>query len=214
MQQPVPGADVIVLEQHVDYWDDQGWKDPFASQAATQRQKDYAYALNAEVYTPQMNIDGRSVIVGSDEPRARHLIESAEKPLKAEIRIAWAGAASGDSRTLQIHAGNLPGIAPVPPSSAKTKSKTSNADVFLAITESRLHSDVRRGENAGRGLEHDGVVRQFIKLGSATPGAETSFESKTIVMLSKEWSRENLRAVVFVQNPRTRQIYGFASIPY
>src|SRR5580704_4232943 len=214
MQQPVPGADVIVLEQHVDYWDDQGWKDPFASQAATQRQKESAFALGAEVYTPQMVIDGCTVILGSDESRARNVIQAAEKSTKAKIQIAWAGAASGDSRTLQIHAGNLPGLAPVPPSSAGKKPKTSNAEVFLAITESRLHSDVRRGENAGRGLEHDGVVRQFMKLGPATPGADTSFDSSTTVMLSKEWRRENLRAVVFVQNPRTRQIYGSASIPF
>jgi hypothetical protein len=217
MQQPVPGADVIVLEQHVDYWDDLGWRDPFASKAATQRQNDYSFALGAEVYTPQMIIDGRTVILGSDESRARHVIEAAEKPAKAEIRIAWVGAAAGDSRILQIHTGNLTGIAPTPAAKATHGGKPSaspNADVFLAITESHLHSDVRRGENAGRGLEHDGVVRQFVKLGQATPGTDTSFESKMTVSLPKEWRRENLRAVVFVQDPRTRQVFGSAEIPY
>jgi hypothetical protein len=217
MQQPVTGADVIILEEHVDYWDDQGWKDPFASNVATQRQKGMAFTLGAEVYTPQMIIDGRTEILGSDEAKARRVIEAAEKPAKTEIRITWAGGAEGDSRVLQVHAGNLSGATSVPAPKAAGGSKAStarSADVFLAITESRLHSDVRRGENAGRGLEHDGVVRQFVKLGQAVPGAETSFDSKTTVMIPKEWRRENLRAVVFLQDPKTRQVFGSAAIPY
>lgn len=217
LQQPIAGAEVIVLEQHVDYWDDQGWRDPFASKAATDRQKEYAFRLGADVYTPQMIIDGRTVILGSDEPRARYMIQAAEKSPKAEIHIAWSGDAAGDSRMLQIHAGNLPGAAPTAASKAASGSKTSTnkyADVFLVITESHLHSDVRRGENAGRGLEHDGVVRQFVRLGQAALGAETSFESQTAVKLAKEWERENLRAVVFVQDPHTLQVFGSAAIPF
>src|SRR5258708_31923526 len=61
--QPVPGADIIPLEKHVDYWDRLGWKDPFSSEAATSRQGDYGTAFGGGPgYTPQMNVGGRTEI--------------------------------------------------------------------------------------------------------------------------------------------------------
>src|SRR5436305_3979248 len=70
--QPIPGAQVIVLEEHVDYWDDQGWRDPFSSHAFTLRQSDYVDHLRVKngPYTPQMVVDGSEAIVGSDRPQA------------------------------------------------------------------------------------------------------------------------------------------------
>jgi len=199
-QQPVAGAHIIILEQHVDYWDDLGWRDPFASRAATDRQKDYAFALNADVYTPQMVIDGQKELLGSDESAARRSIAAAAAPAKVFVRLAWAGDATADSRVLRINAAKS--------SSAKT------ADVFLAVTESHLHSDVRRGENAGRGLEHDGVVRQLVRVGRTNAGPENAFDSQTSVKLGKDWKRENLRVVVFLQDPHSRRILGSAEIPF
>src|SRR5579864_6391037 len=148
-RQPVKGAEAIILEEHVDYWDDQGWRDPFASAAATQRQKDYAETIHAEVYTPQMIVDGRTDVLGSDENAAERAIEKASGAPKTELELSWVGAAAtaGGPKLLRVHAGKLSG--------------GDKAEVFLAITESHLHSDVKRGENAGRGLEHDGVVRKF-----------------------------------------------------
>ncbi|HEV2698583.1 MAG TPA: DUF1223 domain-containing protein, partial [Terriglobales bacterium] len=65
--QPVPGAQLIVLEEHVDYWDDLGWRDPFSSHSLTVRQAEYVSRMGlASAYTPQMVVDGTSQFVGSD----------------------------------------------------------------------------------------------------------------------------------------------------
>jgi hypothetical protein len=82
------------------------------------------------------------------------------------------------------------------------------ADVILAITETGLQSNVRSGENSGRLLKHTGVVRKVTVLGR-TKG--DSYSTQTSVPLPKEWKRENLRAVVFLQDRRTRHIVGAAT---
>lgn len=207
-KQPVSGADAIILEEHVDYWDDQGWRDPFASKAATQRQQDYANTLHAEVYTPQMIVDGRTELLGSDQNAAQRAIEKAIAAPKTSVELSWVGATMtmGGPKLLRVRVGKLSG--------ADNASAGQNAEVFLAITESHLHSDVRRGENAGRGLEHDGVVRKLTSLGRASGSGDFSFDLQTGVKPSPEWKRENVRVIVFVQDVRSRRIYGLTSTTY
>src|SRR5882724_5078049 len=159
--QPVGGAQAIILEEHVDYWNDLGWRDPFASSSATQRQQEYSKTLNAEVYTPQMIVDGRTELLGSDGRAAQRAIANAVVTQKTDLELTWVGATStvGGPKLLRVRAGKLAG--------GENGASSKNAEVFMAITENHLHSDVRRGENAGRGLEHDGVVRKLSSLGKA-----------------------------------------------
>ena len=207
-RQTVGGAQAIILEEHVDYWDDQGWHDPFASKAATQRQQEYADTLHAEVYTPQMIVDGRTELLGSDQNAAQRAIEKASGAPKTSLELSWVGATAtmGGPKLLRVHVGKISG--------AESASAGQNAEVLLAITESHLHSDVRRGENAGRALEHDGVVRKLTSLGRASGSGEFSFDSQTAVKLSPDWKRENIRVVVFVQEVRSRRVYAAASTAY
>jgi hypothetical protein len=201
-RQPVKGAEAIILEEHVDYWDDLGWHDPFASAAVTQRQKDYDQTIHAEVYTPQMIVDGRTDVLGSDQRAAERAIAKASDAPKTELELSWVGMTStmGGPKLLRVRAGKLSG--------------GDKAEVFMAITESHLHSDVKRGENAGRGLEHDGVVRKLTSLGKTNGNGEYSYDAQTSVKLSPEWKRENVRVVVFVQDVRSRQIYAATSTTY
>jgi len=84
--------------------------------------------------------------------------------------------------------------------------------LFLVLAENMLHSEVKRGENAGRALEHNGVVRQLSPIGKID-AASAGFSSTVAVHPAREWNRPNLRAVVFVQERRSRHILAAAAIP-
>jgi hypothetical protein len=196
--QPVHGADIIALEEHVNYWDSLGWKDPYSSQAATARQNEYGQAFGGhQVYTPQMVVDGRTEFVGSSDMDALRAIRLAIKMPKPAVQLSWDA-----NETLSIHIDPLGG--------------TTHGDeqqLFLVVAENMLHSVVKRGENSGRALEHNGVVRQLLPVGKidATPGG---FSSKVAVHLDREWIRANLRAVVFVQERGSRHVLAAGAIPF
>jgi len=197
--QPVRGANIIALEEHVDYWDGLGWKDPFSSETATARQTEYGEAFGGkEVYTPQMVVDGRTEFIGSSDDDALREIRAAIRTPKPAIQLSW----QKDDDTLAIHVEPLAKAEP-----------GNDVRLFLVIAENMLHSNVRRGENAGRALEHDGVARQFVSLGKiAAPSS--GFSSTIAVQTAREWNRANLRAVVFVQDQRSRHILAAAAIPF
>ncbi|MEO7652913.1 MAG: DUF1223 domain-containing protein, partial [Bryobacteraceae bacterium] len=141
--QPVPGARIIVLSEHVDYWNRLGWTDPFSSQLFSARQHRYAEALRKDgVYTPQMVVDGQGEFVGSDRRRAVAVIAEAARKTKAPVELACRAEGAALKFTVRI---------PGPPSA--------DSDVLLAILENDLQSDVQRGENSGRKIQHRGVVR-------------------------------------------------------
>src|ERR1700722_20120515 len=87
--QPVPGAQVVAIEEHVDYWNQLGWNDPFSSPQYRARQNDYAVALKANnIYTPQMVVNGQSAFVGSDMNRAYHEIGAAAQTSTTLVDLA------------------------------------------------------------------------------------------------------------------------------
>lgn len=196
--QPVRGANIIILEEHVDYWDRLGWKDPFSSEAATARQNEYDLAFAGyEVYTPQMIVDGRAKFVGNSDDDALRAVRSASQEPKPAVQLSWA-----TDDTLAIH------IEPL-----KNTQERDGQQLFLALAENMLHSDVKHGENSGRALEHNGVVRQILPVGKID-SASAGFSSSVAVHSAKEWNRANLRAVVFVQERRSRHILAAAVIPF
>jgi hypothetical protein len=88
--QPVGGAELIVLSEHVDYWNDIGWNDPYSSHEYSERQSAYAAQFRrGSIYTPQMVVDGQFEFVGSDERRATQAIEAAAKVEKTRVRVSF-----------------------------------------------------------------------------------------------------------------------------
>jgi hypothetical protein len=203
LQQPVENAEVIALEEHVDYWNEQGWVDPFSSHGWTTRQYVYAQMLgNENPYTPQMVVDGRTEFVGNQTRKARQVISESARREKTQVSLLLGDPGKAGEESVSVKIGRLPG--------AKQRD---TVEVWLAITETGLHSAVKRGENAGEDLHHAAVVRSIRKIGEAKGGEEISFSAELSVPLQTEWKRENLRAVVFVQEKNGRWILGAAEAP-
>lgn len=201
-QQPVGNAEVIALEEHVDYWNDLGWMDPFSSREWTTRQNVYAGPLgNGNPYTPQMVIDGKAELVGSNAGKARQLIQQAAGEQKTQVSLTQGSSAKSGSADFTVKVGPLTGA---------TKGDT--AEVWVAVTETALHSAVSRGENAGEDLHHAAVVRTMQRIGEAKNAGESSYAGGVSVLLKPEWKRENLKAVVLVQEKKSRRILGAAGI--
>jgi hypothetical protein len=197
-------AQVIGLEEHVDYWNQLGWADPFSSPDWTSRQREYAEVFGSgSVYTPQMVVDGTTELVGSRGPEVRRSIEQAAGRVKTAISIAANEGETAGARKFDVRVGKLAG--------AETRDE---AEVWLAVTESGLHSSVTRGENAGEELKHASVVRSLQKLGVADKHSEASFARQLGVPVNSSWKRENLRVVVFVQEKKSRHILGASAVPF
>jgi hypothetical protein len=191
-EQPFMQAGIITLALHVDYWNRLGWKDEFSSPLFSQRQTVYAQKLKLDsAYTPQMIVDGRIQLVGSNMGEASKAILEAAKSPKANIEISL------DGDILKIKITGAP--------------KHEEASVFLAVTENNLASNVKSGENAGKNLAHTSVVRELRPIGKLEDKSD-SFEQQTSVAKNPQWNAENINYVVFVQENESRKIIGTARI--
>ena len=200
-QQPIPGAEIIALEEHVDYWDHQGWNDPFSSAQWTERQQGYAAGFGDHgVYTPELVVNGRSGFVGSREGYAYRAIASAMAQPRTRMSLALLKSERRDQAHLKVEVDKLQGAEP-----------GDVAEVWLAITENALHSAVLGGENSGHDLHHAAVLRWLHKAGTANGNAAATFTGDAELKLDSAWKRTNLRVVAFVQEKRSRHILGAAS---
>jgi hypothetical protein len=190
--QPVPGAELIVLGQHVDYWNRLGWTDPFSSPVYTARQGQYARRFGGGSYTPQAVVQGHEELVGS---RRADLLAAIGRAARApQARVQLSGGRGG--QPLRVQVGGVPAGA--------------GAQVLLFITESGLATQVGRGENAGALLRHASVVRRLQPLGEV-PTAGT-FEASPALALAAGWNAAHLRAVVVVQAAGTGQVLGAGTL--
>jgi hypothetical protein len=141
-EQPVPGAELIVLSEHVDYWNHLGWRDPFSSAQFSERQGAYARSLGGgDVYTPELVVDGAKGLNGSNEGEARREIQSALREPMTPIHLQVGPA------KISIHI-----------------DRAVEGTLYLALAHDAAKSQVLRGENSGRALAHVAVVYSLQKI--------------------------------------------------
>jgi hypothetical protein len=199
--QPIPGAQVIAIEEHVDYWNHDGWVDPYSSSDWTLRQQDYvARFKDKEPYTPQLVVAGQTQIAGSESQVAAVIQRAATQP-QTSVTLSATGSPSRAEQQFQVLVGKIVG-----------NSDKDVPEVWLAVTETDLASSVKAGENAGRDLRHASVLRSLHKLGVAKSSGDSAFEASPRVKFKSDWKPQNLHVVVFVQEKKSMHILGAASL--
>jgi hypothetical protein len=186
--QPVSGADLIVLSEHVDYWNRLGWSDPYSSPLFSERQQEYVRRLHLDgAYTPQLVIDGQADFVGSDERAVRAGILRAKAGAKTTISLRAERAGPDVKVSLQVG------------------DRIRQADLYLVLANDPAQSHVTRGENSGRTLRHVAVVRSLVRVG--TLPARAAFAKELTISLKTDHS-QSWRAVAFLQDGASGQILG------
>jgi hypothetical protein len=196
-EQPVSNAEIIVLEEHVDYWEKSGWHDRFSSAQYTDRQNQYAPRLKFDsVYTPQMVVDGTTQFVGNDAPRALDAVTTAAGTPKIALALSNPVV---DDRRIACSVSAPASSSPLP-----------KADLYAALIEPTATTHVQGGENKGRQLEHVGVVRSLKRIGKLQDLGKgpLAFNLNT----PADMQPANLRVVVFAQSSDLGPIKGAASV--
>jgi hypothetical protein len=199
-EQPIASAQVVALEEHVDYWNRLGWTDPFSSAEFSRRQEEYAGVFrNNGVYTPQMIVDGQTEFTGSQAKKAQEAIERSAGMPKVNVEVSPAAKETAGVNCFDVRVMNAP-----------VQSKQ-ELELWLAVTEKGLQSDVNAGENSGETLKHAAVVRLLRKIENVR--GDGVFEKQVSVNLKKGWKPEQMSVVVFVVEKGSGKIIGGAILP-
>lgn len=177
---------IFGLSFHVDYWNRLGWRDPFSDREFTERQYTYAAKFgNRGVYTPQMIVNGNTEFVGSSKRQASSAIRTAlaSKP-SVEIR---ATEVSKSKNTIKL--------------SYQTDQVPQGALINVALVERGISTEVTRGENRGRKLEHDNVVRDFEQ-------RLLSKEGEIILTLPKDIDLAKSSVILYAQEKSSYKVLG------
>jgi hypothetical protein len=189
----VPGAQVIALSEHVTYWNQDGWHDPFSMDAMTDRQKRYQDRFGlSEVYTPQVVVDGAAQMVGSDEGKLTAAVAQAATAAKAELTIQdaqWTGNAvkfsvkgAADTKTVLV----------------------------AALAEDSAQTAVKAGENKGRNLRHVAVVRVLEEMGKGADDGRALTLKAPASKPGEAGASGPMRLVVFVADRHNGHVLAAA----
>jgi len=180
---------VVPLAFHVDYWDYIGWKDRFADTAYSSRQRQIADKGGAGfVYTPQLVFNGEDLRGWRQDSRFSQVVEqSLQQPALANISLHISPLDSGEISV-----------------KAKIQTVNAHADVFIAVYENDLSSRVNAGENSGRQLHHDYVVRKWMGPYALDEKAGRAWQRS--FALGPEWKERNAGVAAVVQDRRTGDV--------
>lgn len=179
---------VYILAYHVDYWNNLGWKDKFSSVENSRRQQYYSRTLRSQVYTPQLVVNGKKEFVGSDRNNVEDAIENAlfnsknfpvdlsAKVLDKEINVNY-----------------------------KTVENNSQNKLLITLVEKKSATNVQKGENEGRHLQHWQIVHQQNQI-----SLKNSSEGTTSFKLPENFNANNWEVIGMIQNTKTGEILGSA----
>jgi hypothetical protein len=188
--QPMPGAELIVLSEHVDYWNRLGWTDPYSSNQFSRRQEAYAAQFRTDdIYTPQLVVDGSRQAVGGNWPMAARAIQESLRERKMPVMVR--AAKSKDGVLVHIEVPRL-------------QNDGETGVVHLVVAANREKSRVTHGENGGRELTHVAVVLSLRQV------AKVSSKEGALKDLPVKLNSENTRLILFVQDARTQRVLGVA----
>lgn len=174
------------LSFHVDYWNRLGWRDPFSASEFTERQYRYADKLgNRRVYTPQMVVNGKNEFVGSSKRAASSAIRTALATTPSVEIEATEMAKSKNTIRLSY---TVSGV-------------DNGTTINIALVERGISTDVTRGENRGRKLTHDNVVRGFQQKTASENG-------KVSMNLPKDLDLEKGSIILYAQDSDSYEILG------
>ena len=195
--QPVPGAQLIVLSEHVDYWNHDGWKDPYSSTSITARQGDYVRTLKLDTpATPQVVVDG-TVNLNLNDPQqiSQTLRQAADAPV-VPVRIVSATIDPANPALIRAHI------------EVDGNSAPHNADIYQVVALSHAESQVLRGENGGKRLAHTAVLQSLTKIGKLEKGK--NFSREVEIKLNPGTDSKNIRLIVFAQESGPGKVLGAA----
>lgn len=184
---------VYCLGFHVDYWNRLGWRDRFSTAAATQRQQFYArHFENEQIYTPQMIVNGATEFVGSDRKLASAAVARALQT-KPTHSLSLNAKAPNDKREIAVH--------------VRAEKDTEGLVALVALVQRQAESRVTRGENEGRTLAHNGIVRDFrtFKLYGEGTGVGT-------LTLPADVEPKDVDVIGFLQNGETAAITAASKV--
>jgi hypothetical protein len=176
---------IAPLALHVDYWNYLGWSDPFSQPQFSARQREIAQRNRQRVvYTPQVVLQGEDFRAWSSRRFAQAVQAINQRPARAVLGLSLS--LGDDAATLALKG------------AVTDAGARSTAQVFLALHENQLSTQVPAGENAGRTLRHDHVVRVWF--GPFQVGGDGRIDLTRSVQLDRRWQPARLGATAFVQD--------------
>jgi hypothetical protein len=190
----VDGARAIVLSEHVTFWDQQGWRDPYSLDIVTYRQQDYADQFKlSSPSTPQVVVDGTAQMTGSNERALSSAIAKAALNPKQELTISNAQL-SGSEVHFAVHSAAAP-----------------RAMLVAVLAEDETHSVVTSGENAGRTLHHVAVTRVMKKMDAGfADGRPITLKLPGTIKSKSPGKAVPLRLIVFLADKHSSQVIAVA----
>lgn len=195
--QPVPGAKIIALSEHVDYWNHDGWTDPFSSSDYTDRQKQYVAHFKLQSgYTPQMVVDGSAELTGNDSAKAQAAIDKARQVAKVAVIISGA---KNNGKDINLHLASA---------AISGTSVPKSLDVIVVAASPEETRQVRAGENGGKTLRHIDVVRSLKRVASIHHGEAFA---RDLTIKAPSASGKEVVLIAFLQDSSTGRVWGAAS---